>query len=527
MKKKISLLLVVLMMTGLSLAGCGHGDDNGEGTGPDDAAGARNEIVIAIGAEPESLDPIAMASAPAATVSEHVSQPLIYLDVDGEIKPGIVASWEVSDDDLAWTLNLREDVTFHDGTPFNAAAVKVNLDRFMAEESAAPFAFLIERIIEVEAADEFTVKLHLEEPFAPMLSHLTHSFIGMLSPATLEGLAVGETTEEPVGTGPYKFVQWDRGEQIIMERNDNYWGDLPEIERVVFKFVPEDAARVVMLETGEADAIMRVPPSDMERLQAIEDIDIITETSVRLIYIGFNCEMEPFDDPLVRQAANYAVDKQAIVDTILEGSGAPSSAPIVPAVFGYDRVGPYEYDPDRARELLADAGYPDGFETTLYHPTGRYLMDATISEAVQSMLADVGINATLETMEWGTYLDYMQTKTAEEATHPMYMLGWGTVTLDADYGLYPMFLTDEWAPDGWNVSYYSNPEVDDLLETARKNPDRDERERMYAQANALIWEDAPWLFLHDEIQINGVRSDVQGLIHHPLENLFVWEARFK
>ena len=255
--------------------------------------GDEQDLTIAIGAEPESLDPLSMQSSPAATVSEHMAQPLIYLEEDGTLVPNLATSWEPTEDGLAWDIELREGVTFHDGEPFNAEAVKYNLDRFMGKgdfegEDAAIFAFLLGGINEVEVVDEYTVRLHLDDIFAPIASHLTHSNIPMHSPASLEALDEGEDVEAPVGTGPFKFVSWDRGEQLVMEKNEDYWGDVPELDTVTFKFVPESSSRVIMLETGEAHAIMAVPPTEIDRLEEDAEINVVFEDGVRVIYIGFN-----------------------------------------------------------------------------------------------------------------------------------------------------------------------------------------------------------------------------------------------
>jgi len=534
MKKYLFGFLVLLLMTGLLFGGCAPDeevvdepvDEEPVDEEPVDEVDDQN-LVIAIGAEPESLDSLLMNSAPAATVSEHMVETLVYLAVDGTLEPGLAESWEPTEDGMAWDLFLREGVTFHDGEPFNAEAVKYNLDRFMAYgdfegETAAIYAFLLDQINEFEVIDEYTLRLHLDQQFAPIISHLSHSFVGMHSPASLEALGEDEALENPVGTGPFKVINWDRGEQISMERNEDYWGGAPELETVTFKFVPEASSRVIMLETGEAHAIMAVPPTEIDRLEADADIDVVFENSVRVIYMGFNLEREPFDDPRVRQALNYAVDKQAIIETIFQGVGEPSSAPVVPAVFGYEQVGPYDYDPERAMELLEDAGYADGFEVELFHPTGRYPQDDVVTEAVQAMLAEVGVTASLTTYDWGTYLDTVIVP-PEDAEHDMYMLGWGTVTLDADYGLYALFHSTQWPPRN-NVSYYANADVDALLDEARVTPDTNVREDLYADAIQLIWDDAPWLFLHNEGQVNAVRSNVQGLIHHPLENILAWDA---
>jgi peptide/nickel transport system substrate-binding protein len=531
MKKYLILLIVSLFAIGLLVGGCGPAEDVVEDVVDDvtdevEDVISDQDLVIAIGAEPENLDPLKMMSAPAATVAEHMVETLIYLAVDGSLEPALAESWEPSEDGLAWDLKLREGISFHDGTPFNAEAVKFNLDRFMGkgefEGESAIYSFLLSEVEEVEVVDENTVRLHLTQQFAPIASHLSHSFIGMHSPASLQALDADEYVEAPVGTGAYKYVAWDRGEQIVMEKNEDYWGGAPKLDTVTFKFVPEAGSRVIMLETGEAHAMMAVPPTDIARLEAADDIDIVYQSSVRVIYMGFNLEDEKFQDVRVRQALNYAIDKEAIIATIFQGVGTPSSAPIVPSVFGYTQVGPYEYNLEMAKELLEEAGYADGFDIELFHPTGRYPQDSTVAEAVQAMLAEVGINATLTTYDWGTYLDTVIVP-PEQAEHDVYMLGWGTVTLDADYGLYALFHSSQWPPAN-NVSYYANTDVDALLAEARVTPDRAVREALYSEAIELIWNDAPWIFLHDEGQVNAVRSNVKGLIHHPLENILAWDA---
>ncbi len=485
----------------------------------------RDTLTIAIGAEPESLDPVNMTSAPAATVGEHVIERLIYMETDGSLVPMLAESWSANADSTVWTFNIRQGVEFHDGEPLNAEAVAINLRRFVDPDVGAAYAFLLGSVQEITAVGEYELELRLAQPFAPILSHLSHSFIGIVSPAQLEGLSPSDAIEIPVGTGPYVMNAWNRGESITMSVNDNYWGNTPQIENLVFNFIPEASARIVALETGEADAIMAVPPQDAARLDANPDIDVVYETSVRTIYISFNNVREPFTDRRVRLAMNHAIDKQAIVDGLFGGNAFVADAPVVDAVFGHTSVGPYEFDPDLARELLAEAGFADGLDVTIHHPTGRYPLDATVAEAVQDMLADVGVNATLETMEWSSYLAFTA-QPPESAEYEMFMLGWGTVTLDSDYGLFALLHTQQWNPNGNNRGFYSNERVDELLSAARVETDPATREEMYAEAIQLIWDDAPWIFLYNEGQINASRSDVGGLIHHPLENLSAWDAFF-
>ncbi len=508
MRKTILILVVVLAVAVVLPMGTVQAQQEG------------GDLVIAMGTEPEGLDPIDVSSSPAAMVMMHNMEALFDMTPEGEIVPHLAKGYEVSSDGLEYTIELREGIEFHDGVYFDAEAAKFNLERFLDEE--APFSFLIDEVEEIEVIDDYTIKLILEEPFAPMMAHLSHDFISMVSPEAVEELG-DDLTTNPVGTGAFEFVEWTRGEEIVLERNEDYWGDAPHLDTITFRFVPEDSTRAVQVETGEAHAANFIPPHEMERLEEVEDVNVVPATSLRTIYIGLNHTKEPFDDARVRRALNYAVDNRAIVEQVMQGAGRPSDAPISPDIFGYSEQEVYEYNPDKARELLAEAGYEDGFETVLNHPTGRYMMDNTIAEAVQSQLADVGVDAELETMEWGTYLDYTDAY-AEESEHEMFMLGWGTVTGDADYGLYATLHSDEWVPYSSNRSYNRYPEFDALLDEARVQTEPEVREELYAQAISEVWEQAPWIFLHSEVQINIEREEVEGLVHHPREYISAIEA---
>src|SRR5690606_11648055 len=294
----------------------------------------------------------------------------------------------------------------------------------------------------------------------------------------------------------------------------------------------EDGARMLMVQTGEAHVAVRVPPEMVSVLERDPNIEVVNTPSVRTIYIGFNTYQRadrpknPFADPRVRQAVNYAVDNEAINEFILGGMGRPSDAPIAPGIFGYQPIKTYEYNPEKARQLLAEAGYPNGFRTQLYSPSGRYLKDLEIAEAVQAQLAEVGIQAQIETLEWATYLDFTS-RPAEESEAPMFLLGWGTVTGDADYGLFPLLHSSEWVPRGSNRTFYKNDRVDELLNLARTTPDPEARLAAYKEAMEIIMEDAPWLFLHAETQLTAIRTEVEGVIVHPTERIMAHGARFR
>lgn len=493
---------------------------------------AQSELVIVSGTDAVTLDAHHITDSPSATVAEHVVETLLNWLPDGSIVPHLAESYSSSADGRVWTLNLRQGISFHDGTPFNAAAVKYNIERIIDPDNAVTFAFLVDSIAAVEVVDEYTVNFVTEEPFAPMINHLTHSATGMQSPAAIEALGDDEYSLNPVGTGPFVFKSWTPGDQIVLERNDDYWGDKANVERVVFRVVPEDGPRMLMVQTGEAHVGVRVPPEMVELLNQDANIEVVRTPSVRTIYVALNnfqrenADRNPFADVRVRQAINYAVDNEAINEFILSGVGRAVDAPIAPGVFGYAPIFTYDYDPERAAQLLKEAGYDGGFKTQLYAPNGRYLKDMEIAEAIQAMLADVGIDAEIVTADWATYLDMTEVR-AEESTVPMAMVGWGTVTGDADYGLYPLFHTNQWVPTGSSRSFYSNLRVDDLLDLARTTPDPDTRQVTYHEAMAMIMEDAPWLFLHAEVQLTAVRKEVQGVVVHPSERVMAHEAQFR
>ncbi|MFO7264706.1 MAG: glutathione ABC transporter substrate-binding protein [Bacillota bacterium] len=492
---------------------------------------AQRQLVIVSGTDAVLLDAHYITDSPSATVVEHIVETLLELTPDGDIVPKLAESYEVSPDGRVWTLYLRRGIAFHDGTPFNAEAVKYNIERIINPANAVTFSFLLNAVKEVRVVDEYTVQLITEEPFAPMIAHLTHSATGIQSPAAIE--RYGEDySRNPVGTGPFMFKEWIPGERITLVRNPNYWGEPAQVDEVVFRVVPEDSARMLMVQTGEAHVAVRVPPEMVSVLERDPNITVVRTPSVRVIYVALNNYQRPdgppnpFADVRVRQAVNYAVDNKAINEFILGGVGRPLDAPIAPGVFGYQPIFQYEYNPQKARQLLAEAGYPNGFRTQLYSPSGRYLKDIEVAEAVQAQLAEVGIIADIVTMEWGTYLQ-VTNQPPEQNPAPMMLLGWGTVTGDADYGLYPLFHSSQWVPAGSSRSFYSNPAVDALLELGRMNPNPEVRLATYREAMNLIMQDAPWLFLHAEVQLTAIRNEVEGVVIHPTERVMAHHARFK
>jgi ABC-type transport system substrate-binding protein len=488
-------------------------------------AGAQDSstLVIASGTDIENTNIHVVTSSPSFSVLEHIYEPLFSMSEAGVLEPLLAESIEATGD-TTYLITLKQGISFSDGTPFNAEAVKANLDYVLNTDNAAPFRFLLVvggQPAEVEVVDEYTVEITTSVPFAPVPAHLSHGALAMISPAALEEGGDFLATNA-IGTGPYVLETWDRAEQVVLTRNADYWGEAPELETLVFRVVPEAGARLVEVEAGTVDVAVRVPPADIPRLEANPDITVEITPGLRTIYIFFNTTAAPFDDVRVRQAVNYAVDKQAIVESLFEGAARVSDAPFAPAIFGYSAQTPYEYNPERARELLDEAGIEEGATLVLYHPTERYPQDALVADAVRSQLAEIGLNVELRTLEWTQYVPHVR-RPLEETDIQFAMLGWGVPTMDADYALFALFHSSEFPP-GFNGAFYSNPAVDALLEEGRSTLDTAERQAAYDEAISTIWEDAPWLFLYSEIQVTAIRNNVSGFVVHPDESLIATGA---
>jgi ABC-type transport system substrate-binding protein len=483
----------------------------------------RQKLIIAQETDPSTMDAHYVVDSASASIMEHMVEPLLELTPKGEVVPKLVEKWEVSADATEFTLKLKKRIKFHDGQPFNAEAVKVNFDRRIDPKAATKFYFLVAQIESVTVVDEYTVRIKTKVPFAPLLSHLTYPTNGIQSPAALKR-SWDKPLRIPIGTGPFIFKEWVPGNRLVMVRNDNYWGINPTLSEVTFRVISDDASRVVALEKGDVQVAVQIPPSDIPRLKAGPKIKIMTTPSVRTIYLGINCLKEPFTDKRIREALNYAVNKEAIVEHVLGGAGRVSDAPISPGIFGYAPIKTYEYSVEKAKALLAEAGFPEGFETTLHIPTGRYYEDVAVASAVAADLLKVGVKAEIKRMDWDTYIPFIFRDKAV-AEHKLYLLGWNTVTGDADYGLYTLFHSGEWPRKGMNVSFFKNEKVDQLLDAARGTASPGERKKLYKEAMTVIAEEAPWIFLYGETQITGVRANVKDIVVHPIKSVIATQAK--
>ncbi|MCM3740363.1 glutathione ABC transporter substrate-binding protein [Oceanobacillus luteolus] len=518
--KRLSLLASLILALVLVLAACA-GDGEPTTAEPEDSAETEGEtegkteggdLVIAIGDDVVSLSTQGSNDTASSNVAENIYETLTVLDENQEVQPGLAASWEVVDE-TTWELTLQEGVTFHDGAELTAEVVKMNYDRLVDEEIASPRAFLVEAVESVEVVDELTIRINLEYPYAPLLANLAHSGAAIMSPNIIQedyaqfedgGDADSYINQNPVGTGPFVFESWTPGESVVLTRNDEYWGEPAKLDSVTFKVVSEQSARIAELETGVSHVADNIGPNNISRVEGADGVHVLQEPSVRLDYVGFNAQKEPFDDVRVRQAISMAIDKQQIIDGVLNGVGLEAVGPLAPPVFGYDEsVSGLEYDPEAAQELLEEAGFSDGFSTTIWTRDSEQLVDTAVN--VQSQLAEIGIDVEVEELEWGAYLE----KTAN-GEHDMFILGWTTVTSDADYGMYPLFHSSALGATG-NRTFTVDEELDAVLDEARRETDPEVRQELYSEAQEMLVELAPMLYLNHSEYLLGVNDNVQDL----------------
>jgi peptide/nickel transport system substrate-binding protein len=490
--------------------------------------GAAQTLVYGLSGFPSSLDSSDSQDGNSLAVSSQITETLIGFEPGSTaLRPQLATSWEANEDATVWTLELREGVQFHDGTDFNAEAVKFNFDRWTQSDNEyafrdqgktfVPVGWVFggtdadSLIAETNVVDEHTVEFVLSAPAPFLPAQLAAIYFQIDSPSAImeAGADYGTPGVGSVGTGPFVFEEWREGERILMSRNDNYWNGPAGVAEVVVRGIAEPTARLAELQAGALDIAVLLNPDDLEVVDSDQSLNpAIANGELNVGYLAMHQDNEPLGDVRVRQAIAHAIDRQAIVDAFYP-TGVVAQDHMPPAFFGHGQDWPYDYDPERARELLAEAGYPDGFSTELwYMPVSRpyYPAPQPIAEVYASYLADVGIDAQLMTEDWTTYLaDYTTGK------FPMYMLGWNADYADPDNFLNTFFGST--APDtlGWD-----SPETRDLLQQARQVPDQDERADLYAQVINNVAETAASMPMAHNNTLNAFRTGVDGFVMSPL-----------
>ncbi len=478
-------------------------------------------LVVAQSAEPRTLDPQAATAASDFRLIENLYDGLVrFRSGTLEIEPALAESWTVSPDGLAYTFRLRPGVRFHDGTPCDAAAVRYTFERLLdpdhpeADTGPFPLAFFFASIDRVDTPDAATVVFHLKEPFAPFLANLAYPTGKIVSPTAVKKYRA-DFGRHPVGTGPFKFSRWDANRRVELLRADDTWQPAAQLRRVIFRPLTDDNTRLTELLAGDVDVITESPVEMIGAFRDRDDFQVIEAAGPHLWFLILNTRHGPFADQRVRRAANLAINKTALVEHLLQDTATVAAGP-VPAAFGpahADDLAPYPHDPDEARRLIREAG-ADGAEVTLWATEGGsgMLAPKAMAEAIQADLAAAGLRVRIETYEWNTYLAKVNAGLGEDAD--LAQMAW--MTNDPDTLPY-LTLRSAATPEqgGFNSGYYQNPEVDALLEKARRETDAATRAALYRKIQHIVHADAPWVFVCNWRQNVVASQRVQDLRLEP------------
>ncbi|GGB54041.1 ABC transporter substrate-binding protein [Virgibacillus dakarensis] len=493
-------VLVVSACSSNSSSSNSNGTDKSDGSTETEKTDGEKTLIFGRGADSIQLDPSKITDGESIYVTNQIYDTLVrYKEENTEVRPALATEWNVSDDGLTWTFQLRDDVKFHDGNDFSAEDVVYNFERWATSAEFIYYGYMfgaseddLGGIIEkVEATGDYEVTITLSEPNAPFLQTLAMPPFGIASPEAVE--KYGEDYfKNPVGTGPFVFDEWVPDDSITVTKNDDYFGEVANVEKVIFRTIPDNGARFMELQSGSIDMMTGLNPQDIQTAEDDENLQIIRRPSMNVSYLAMNTEKEgPMSEKLVRQAINLAIDKEKLI-TLYEGIGKPAKNPLPPSLWGYnDDIEDYGYDVEEAKKLLAEAGYADGFDTNLYifsNPRDYMPQPKVTAQAIQEMLKEVNINVEIVENDWDTHL-----AATENGEHDMAFLGWTGDNGDPDNFLYVLLDKDN-AKMGsaGNIAFYKSDELHDLLKQAQTEMDQEKRTELYLQAQELIHEDAPW-----------------------------------
>ncbi len=515
-------------------------------------------MVFGSSGDASRLDPGDVTDGESIQRMDNIFEGLVeYKKGSTEIQPALATSWETSADGKEITFHLRKGVKFHDGTDFNADAVVFSFARqydtnhpFHQYGEWAYWGYMFYDVDRMEKIDDYTVKLVLKNVNASIMTSLAMFTTAIVSPTNAEKYK-GDAFKHPCGTGPFKFVEWVKDDHITLEANDNYWRKRPKLDKLIFKVIPDPSARLLALEVGEVQGIEYPNPADFDRIKSNKDLKLLSAPGMNIGYMAMNAGygyndangngIRDADEPLVktpgyyepltkkkvRQAINYAIDKKSIVDNIYMGTAIVAKNGMPPFMLGYNNdIKDYPYDPEMAKKLLAEAGYPDGFEVTLYvMPVSRpYMFDPPkIGEAIQSYLAAVGIKVKFYQVDWGTYL-----QETEAGKHQMCLLGWTGDNGDPDNFMNVLYGANACSiGKAGNYGFYNDEKTQELLTAALQTYDVKKRAEYYKEAQVRIHESANWVYIAHSNQNIVFRSNVEGYTLHPTSRKFFYPVWIK
>jgi peptide/nickel transport system substrate-binding protein len=472
---------------------------------------------VALSGFPNSLYIPATQDKNADNAASQLYDPLVFQDNEGNIVPSLAESWDISDDGTEYTFYLRQGVTFHNGEPFTADDVVATWEYGKGEGSSWPDRYSIAET--VEKIDDYTVKITTDGP-KPLLLVTMHDFWSIIPDEYMAEVGVDGFQEHPIGTGPFMFVEWVKGDHITYEANPNYWREgMPKVETLIFRPIPESSTRVAAIQTDEIDIVQRLSAEEAQNLLGEEGVRVIKYPVARIFYIAFNNLTSgvglPTEDAKVRQAMNYAVDVDAIIDALFSGFGKRASGYIATGEMGYGIVPPFPYDPEKAKELLAEAGYADGFEIGMACPAGAYGSFEEVCEAIVGYLGEVGIDVSLDIMESGQYWDLE----AAKELPPLFGDSWADESGEAYNRL-------RGALGGMDAPYssWSDPEIDRLLDEISAEVDIAKRTALYEELQVYMQENPPFIYLYEPYTFEAAQNRVQNYNPRPSEIYYLMDT---
>ncbi|VEU80069.1 ABC transporter substrate-binding protein [Haploplasma axanthum] len=501
MKKKLLSMIGLLLL--VVLVACGK-----KGTDPD-------TLVVASGADPVTFDIQKTNDQATTRIARQIYETLIKQNDDLTLVPALALSWEDVGDNT-YEFKLRQNVTFHNGEKFTAKDVEWTLKRASESSHIAHIVGTIDPE-KIEIVDDYTIKIGTKGPFGPFLTHLAHPATAILNEKAVTDGGADYGTKSAVGTGPFKFVSWVSGDKVTLERYEDYHSEKAKMAKIEFRTITDASVKLIELETGGIDIAYDISPSDITKVEENDSLTLVKTANLGAEYLGLNLRNDtPLKNVGVRKAIAKAIDVGAIIRAIYLNVGERMSGPINELVFGFnDELTPYDYNLEEAKTLLAEAGFPNGgFSLKLYvgsNSTER----VRVAQVIEAELKKIGITVILTQLEWGSFLS-----ATEKGDADMYLLGWTTVTTDADYGLYPLFHSES-TPSAGNRSFYSNERVDELLELGRTTSDPALRLTYYKEVQTIIHDELPWVFLQTRENVSGVRNNVKGFSHHPTGSYFL------
>ena len=475
------------------------------------AAHAAKDLTVAVASTFTTTDPYDANDTLSQAVAKSFYQGLYGFDKDMKMVPVLAESYTASKDGLVYTVKLKTGIKFHDNTPFNAEAVKATFDRVTNPDNKLKRYNLYKNIVKTEAVDATTVRFTLKEPFSPFINTLAHPSGVIISPAALAQYGSKGIAQHPVGTGPFKFVEWKATDYLKVEKFEGYWKKgYPKVDSITWRPVVDNNTRAAVMQTNEAHFAFPVPPEAVETLQKKPSLEVTASPSIIQRYLSFNTQQKPFDNPKVREAINYAINKDALIKVAFSGFAIPAEGVLPQGVEHATKLGPWPYDPAKARELLKEAGYPNGFESTLWSAYNHTTAQKVI-QFVQQQLGQVGIKLQVQALEAGQRVERVESA-QDPATAPVriYYVGWSSSTGEADWALRPLLASESFPPRLFNTAYYKNAVVDNAIAKALVTTDKAEKAKLYTEAQKQIWKDAPWAFLVTERLVSVRARNLAG-----------------